>query len=65
LIKLGDALANTGRGYEAAMAHLRALQCNPDADSIELERRAAAELIGAGYPDKAAEFSTGSSRALA
>jgi eukaryotic-like serine/threonine-protein kinase len=56
LMKLGDALANTGRGYEAAMAYLRALQRNPDADSIELERRAAAELIRAGYPDEAAEI---------
>jgi serine/threonine protein kinase len=56
-IKLGDALANAGRGHDAAVAFLKALDIVSDSEpvDIDLERRAAAELIRAGYLDKAME----------
>ena len=51
--RLGDALANAGRGREAATAYLDALKdATPDM-AIELERRAAEQLIRAGYLDQA------------
>jgi hypothetical protein len=53
--KLGEALANSGRGHEAALSFLDALD-EPTTDrSIQLERRAATELIRAGYLDQATE----------
>jgi hypothetical protein len=55
LIMLGQALANAGRGYEASSAFLKALDGAPPAQGIELERRAATELIRAGYLDEAQE----------
>ena len=55
LTGLGQALANAGRGHDAAAAYLRALDEAPADDAIELERRAAAELIRAGYIDQATE----------
>ena len=55
LIKLGEALANAGRGYDASTAFLTALNGVPADQAIELERRAACELIRAGYLDEATE----------
>ena len=54
--KLGEALANAGRGHEAALSFLNALD-EPTTDrSIQLERRAATELIRAGYLDQATDL---------
>ncbi len=54
--KQGEALANSGRGYEAAHAFRKALRDSPadDARHIEVKRRVATELIRAGYLDEAA-----------
>lgn len=53
--KLGEALANAGRGHEAALAFLEALDEPMTDRSIQLERRAATELIRAGYLDPATD----------
>jgi eukaryotic-like serine/threonine-protein kinase len=53
LRRRGEALVNSGRGYEAARVFLEALDVSPHGDSIELERRAASEFIRAGYLDEA------------
>ncbi len=51
--KLGEAYSNAGKGRDAARSFLDALD-EPTSDrSIDLERRAAAELIRAGYLDDA------------
>ena len=55
LTRLGQAQANAGRGHDAARAYLRALTDASAADAIDLERRAASELIRAGYLDDANE----------
>ena len=52
---LGDALANAGRGRDAATAYLDALHDATPDTAIELERRAAEQLIRAGYLDQAAQ----------
>jgi hypothetical protein len=52
-IKLGQALANAGRGREASDSFLAALNGATPEQVIELERRAATELIRAGYLDRA------------
>ena len=53
LTRLGDALANAGRGREAAAAYLDALPDASSGDAIDLERRAAEQLIRAGHLDQA------------
>jgi hypothetical protein len=55
IVKLGHALANAGRGHDAAHVFLTALDGASAAEALELERRAASELIRAGYLKEAAE----------
>ena len=52
-IGLGDALVNDGRGKDAADSYQKALQLTPAGQELELETRAAAELIRAGYLSEA------------
>ncbi len=52
LIKLGDALANAGRGAEAAEAYVGASRAAEADLGIELRRRAADNLIRAGRIDE-------------
>ncbi len=48
----GDALANAGRGKEAADAYRAATDRAPPAKRVELERRAAEELLRSGHMDE-------------
>jgi hypothetical protein len=50
--RLGDALANAGRGVEAAEAYLRAGRGVADEDRLDLERRAAENFLRSGYVDE-------------
>jgi tetratricopeptide (TPR) repeat protein len=66
-VALGESLVNAGRGHEAALVYLDALALTAgtgdapggratddrEDDDVELERRAAAEFIRAGYLDEA------------
>ena len=51
-IKLGDALAASGRGYDAAQAYLVASSRESGGDVLELKRRAAEQLLQSGHIDE-------------
>lgn len=52
-LKLGDALANAGRGVDAAKAFLAAAPYQSGQQTLDLSRRAADQLLRSGYIDQA------------
>jgi len=56
LTRLGRALENTGRGTEAAAAYLQAAELSDGTDSLDLQRRAAEQLLHSGQFDRGYEL---------
>jgi len=52
LSRLGDALANAGRGAEAAQAYLEAAEGSTDTESLDLTRRAGFQYCITGHLDE-------------
>src|SRR5262249_55403021 len=55
-LELGDALANAGRGPEAAEAFLEAAQGQDEATRFECQYRAAEQLLGSGHTERGLEL---------
>src|SRR5262249_31134393 len=51
-LRLGDALANAGRGPEAAAAYDEAAQHAAPADRIDIQRKRAEQLLRSGHIDE-------------
>ncbi|HKP60228.1 MAG TPA: hypothetical protein VJV78_26065, partial [Polyangiales bacterium] len=56
LSRLGSALENTGRGAEAAAAYREASQLTSGDESLDLQRRAAEQLLHTGQLDRGTEL---------
>ncbi len=54
-VKLGQALANAGRGRSSAAAYLAAAPDMPPAEALDCRRRAAEQLLRSGHIDEAFE----------
>ena len=52
-VRLGDALAQAGRGHDAALEYLAALGAADPGMQLDLERRAAEQMIRSGYLEQA------------